>query len=166
MLLRHYVVDAGMSSAYTAVQPRTALLLPASMAISARTDNLTGHSTCHSHTMSGAGSDEDTDWDRRHVIICSPGSAGCSGHLDVRLTWQSEEQRHPAIGADLVLDPLQGVCISLLHSTASLRPSHMHGMWPALPLTFRSPASTIMCRQVQEKYAWRYLLNPLRRGSV
>ena len=130
MLLRHYVVDAGMSSAYTAVQPRTALLLLLH-AISARTDNLTGHSMCHSHTMSGAGSDEDTDWDRRHVIICSPGSAGCSGHLDVRLTWQSEEQRHPAIGADLVLDPLQ-VSVFPIAQYCLIATIHMHGMWPAL----------------------------------
>ena len=53
------------------------------------------------------GSEEEPDWDRSHVIICSPAGAGCSGHLDLRLTWQSEAQQHPDIGAELLLDPLQ-----------------------------------------------------------
>lgn len=62
-----------------------------------------------------AGSEEEPDWDRSHVIICSPGSAGCSGQLDLRLTWQSEEQQHPEINAEVLLDPLQVPHLATCH---------------------------------------------------
>ena len=63
--------------------------------------------------LCATGSEEETDWDRSHVIICSPAGAGCSGRLDLQLTWHSEDQLHPDVGAELFLDPLQVAFVSL-----------------------------------------------------
>lgn len=69
----------------------------------------------HTKGVIPAGSEEEPDWDRSHVIICSPGSAGCSGQLDLRLTWQYEEQQHPEIDAEVLLDPLQVPQLAICH---------------------------------------------------
>lgn len=93
----HWPIGQGNYLCRSLMVPGWQLLNCALASGRSHTDAQTGHT----------GSEEEPDWDRSHVIICSPAGAGCSGRLKLRLTWESQAQQHPNIGAELLLDPLQ-----------------------------------------------------------
>ena len=92
------------------------------MAAPRRRKSSPSHRSLSDTQTCGTGIEEEPDWDRSHVIICSPAGAGCSGRLKLRLTWDSREQQHPDIGMELLLDPLQVPCYTTVLSPRMILP--------------------------------------------